>query len=263
MAQLVKAALRIRSEPKSLQDAFSIAKEVVHGKGQQFLTLKTAYALLGLPQRAFPQVQERWKRGYKPLEEYAPYTAHCLLVDVFFHIAVDKGLISPKRASNRVDLAYLYYLPFTMLFVSNDKLHRRVAPLFLKEGQDFVGGQELKDDLKALDAHYSARPAAELDEGLFRIASRPPNDDGFLTTRLWKSLRLPVEPPKPIPNDGPLNERLLEEVRKLHEGAGRSGRGSFTPSELRDPDHVSITRMIPRKRGKWRLLPAHLKPTEP
>ncbi|MGH6867260.1 MAG: hypothetical protein ACREDO_14115 [Methyloceanibacter sp.] len=93
LAQLAKAALRIHSEPRDLQEAFSIAKEVVHGRGQQFLTLKTAYALLGLPPRAFRRVQERWQhKGYRPLDEYAPYTAHCLLVDVFFHIAVDKTL---------------------------------------------------------------------------------------------------------------------------------------------------------------------------
>ena len=45
----------------------------------------------------------------------------------FFHVAVGKKLISPDRLSNRVDIAYLYYLPFAMVFVSNDKLHKRVV----------------------------------------------------------------------------------------------------------------------------------------
>ena len=138
-----------------------------------------------------------------------------------------------------------------------------MAPLFLKEGQAFVGGQELKDDLKALDAYYSARPAAELDQGLFRIAARPPNDDRFLTTRLWEELRHPIEPPKPKQYDGPRADQLLEQVKKLEEAPMRSAKGNFTSAELRDPDHVAIKRLIPAKRGKWRLLPVGIKPTKP
>jgi hypothetical protein len=80
-------------------------------------------------------------------------------VDVFFHVAVDKKLIDPGRPSNRVDIAYLYYLPFTMIFVSNDKLHRRAVPYFLEPNQMFVFGEDLKRDLAKLDAYYSARPA--------------------------------------------------------------------------------------------------------
>ncbi|WP_208454358.1 hypothetical protein [Methyloligella sp. GL2] len=258
LAKLAKSALRINAEPKNLEDAYALAKEVVHGKGQQALTLKTAYALLGLPHEYFAQIQERWKRQYQPVEEYAPYMAHCLLVDVFFHITVDKKLISPSRASNKIDLSYLYYLPFAQIFVSNDKLHRRVSPLFLQPEQLFIGGQELKDDLKALDAYYSKLPGNELAQGLFHVAARPPNDDLFLTTRLWKTLGHPVEPPRASPPEGPLSAYLLDRVRKLEEGAKSGVRETFEPSELRDPHEVSIQRLIPTKRGKWQLLPKDL-----
>ena len=59
-------------------------------------------------------------------------------------MAIDKKLISPDRPSNRTDMAYLYYLPFAMMFVSNDKLHKRTARLFLNAQQEFVSGDELK-----------------------------------------------------------------------------------------------------------------------
>ena len=127
-----------------------------------------------------------WKAaGGPPLAVYAPYTAHCLLVDTFFHVAVGKKLISPDRLSNRVDIAYLYYLPFAMVFVSNDKLHKRVVPLLLRPDQAFIDGEELKRDLEALDVHYSGLPAERLEQGLFRFAE-PPDDDRFLTTRLYR-----------------------------------------------------------------------------
>jgi hypothetical protein len=105
------------------------------------------------------------------LHEFAPYTAHCLLVDTFFHIAVAKKLISPDRLSNRNDIAYLYYLPFAMAFVSNDKLHKRVAPLLLCDNQAFIDGEELKRDLHALDIYYSTLPSEQLEQGLFCQAS--------------------------------------------------------------------------------------------
>ena len=64
-----------------------------------------------------------------------------------FHIAIAAHLISPERPSNRTDIAYLFYLPFCMMFVSSDKLHRETANLFLRADQEFVWGLDLKDDL--------------------------------------------------------------------------------------------------------------------
>jgi hypothetical protein len=63
--------------------------------------------------------------------DLAPYAAHVMTVDLFFNLTVGSDLIGRERPSNKVDLAYLYYLPFCMLFVSNDRLHERYAPCFL------------------------------------------------------------------------------------------------------------------------------------
>jgi hypothetical protein len=35
----------------------------------------------------------------------------------------------------------------------------------------------------------------------------------------------------------------------------QNGEGSFTQSELGDPSHVVIERLVPLRRGKWRLMP--------
>ena len=191
MAKLAKAALKISASPKNLEDALAIAIEVVQGKGQRFRTLKAAYALLGLEPRQWNEVLRRWKdKGGPPLPQYAPYVAYCMLVDVFFHVAVDKRLISPDRPSNRTDMAYLYYLPFAMMFVSNDKLHKRTAQLFLNAKQHFVSGDELKADLQALDAHYSALPEDEKAQGLFQIASTPPSNRCLLNDADLEAFRI-------------------------------------------------------------------------
>ncbi len=185
-------------------------------------------------------------------------TAHCLLVDVFFHVAVDKRLISPDRVSNRTDIAYFYYLPFAMMFVSNDNLHKKTAPLFLGPKQHFVSGDELKKDLHALDAHYSALPEAEKAQGLFRLASTPPNDDAFLTTRIWKRFGMDVEKrPKPFDHseNKDMNDKIVAEMKTMVAAAKNSEVGKFTAGELADPDAVAIHRLVPIQRGKWRLMP--------
>jgi hypothetical protein len=258
-AKLTKAALQIGASPKTLEDAYAIANEVVQGKGQRFRTLKVAYSLLGLDPRHWSAVLRRWKEAGGPsLCQYAPYTAHCLLVDVFFYVAVDKSLISPDRPSNRTDIAYYYYLPFAMMFVSNDKLHKRTAPLFLSGQQSFVSGDELKADLQALDAHYSALPEEERSQGLFRIAAVPPNDEAFLTTRIWKHFGLKVESPTKAfahNENKEINDQIVAEVRKVADAAKIQQRGTFSAAELADPDAISIERLVPLQRGKWRIMP--------
>jgi hypothetical protein len=164
-AEVVRAILAVRDTPRDLTQALDIAREAVGGAGQRYRTLKLAYALLDLDHRFWTEVATRWKRvGGPDLPTYAPYTAHCLLVDVFFYVAIHKGLISPERPSNKTDMAYLYYLPFAMMFISNDKLHRRTAPLFMRDDQIFQPADELKTDLRALDQFYSSLTGGD-DEG--------------------------------------------------------------------------------------------------
>jgi hypothetical protein len=182
-----------------------------------------------------------------------------MTVDTFFHVAVDKKLISPDRASNRVDIAYLYYLPFCMAFASNDKLHKRCAPLFLTDNQLFIDGEELKRDLAALDAHYSALPEDQLEQGIFRLAAYPPNDDKFLTTQIWKLLKMQTLRPKAsIPPDSISSKQLLDKVAELQDRAKQVS-GAGRPVEFSDPDQIVIERRIPLRMGKWKTMPPGVK----
>jgi len=264
-AKLAKQMLSIQDAPRNLEEALAIAKDVVHGAGQRFLTLKTAFSLLGLPQGQFRKIHERWARLGRPqLPEFAPYAAHCLLVDVFFYIAVDKKLISPDRSSNRSDIAYLYYLPFAMIFISNDKLHRRVAPLFLRDDQMFIGGDELKRDLGALDSYFWSRPEEERQQGLLRLAGYPPDEDRFLTTRIWQQLKMRTRRGQEHINSVesmslPARDDVLAMVRQMQAAAKRADVGGFTRDEIDGAEHMVIERRVPLQRGKWRLFPPGVK----
>ena len=115
--------------------------------------MKFGLALLSVPEPRILEILDRWeKAGSPPIWEFAPYFRHVYGVDLFFNLAMAADLISRVRpagkADNKVDIAYLYYLPFCMVFVSNDKLHKRVVPLFLRDDQSFIVGDDLKADLR-------------------------------------------------------------------------------------------------------------------
>ena len=129
-------ALGVVERCKDLDQAKLSAANVVHHQKKPFEWLSIVLRSLAIPEGLRQQTLKRWVSSEKrPLGEFAPYTAHVLEVEVFFEIALASRLISSERASNRLDIAYLFYLPFCMMFVSNDRLHRRCAPLFLRPNQ--------------------------------------------------------------------------------------------------------------------------------
>ena len=103
----------------------------MHKDGARYSFLKLACELLGIPQDLRPKITQRWKSlGAPNLCDFAPYAAYLLSVDLLFYFGLAANLISSQRPSNKIDIAYLYYLPFCMVFASNDNLHARTAPLF-------------------------------------------------------------------------------------------------------------------------------------
>lgn len=124
----------------------------------------------------------RWFENGRPsILEFLPYVAYCLKVDLLFHLGLQSELIG-TRPTNKVDLEYLYYLPFCTIFSSNDKIHKQLVPLLIKDYQRFIVGEDLKGDLKAIVIHMD-----EMDEGIAKeFSSRPPIVEDSLTFQLWK-----------------------------------------------------------------------------
>lgn len=255
LATLTKKSLQIDDSPKNHEHALEIARDVLTRNGQHFLNLKLGYHFLGLDPNLWRIVEARWKaKGYQSIPDYAPYFTHCLTVDIFFNLLMTKRIISPDRPSNRTDVAYLYYLPFSTLFVSEDRLHRRIAPLFMRKDQFMVQGAELKADLMKLDEHFSALPEEELKKGLFRVASSPPDDDAYLTTRLWRQCGLSTAPKPPVTEQAKYTG-LISQMKEVIALAKHPQQRSFSRSELKNADHQMIRRMVPREWGKWTIIP--------
>jgi hypothetical protein len=243
---------------KSLEDAYNLAHQIVSSP-KPYDQMALAVLFLQIPREYHQEIVKRWQiTGLAPIEKYAPYAAFVLKVELFFQIAVAASLISAARPSNRVDIAYLFYLPFCMMFVSSDKLHQRCAPLFLRPNQGFVWGQDLKADLRKLDARYSGLPQETKNLGVLSFASTPPHEEGFLTTQLWDrhmsgKWRDRPETTTSLPDS---NKGLLDELKKFNRAK---------PIELSEVDFdaktteaMSIQRMVRRQKGKWLQVPKDL-----
>ncbi|MBI3492078.1 MAG: hypothetical protein HY047_09890 [Acidobacteria bacterium] len=241
-------------KPKDLEGVKALADALVADPSQAEAMLGLAFMTLGIPREAWGDIFNRWKGAGGPiLPRFAPYAAHCFSVEMFFSIAIGSDLISKDRPSNKADLAYLFYLPFCMVFTSSDRLHEKTVPLFLRGNQTFVSGVEMKADLKKLDEHYSALPEETKAKGVMSFAFRPPLEGDFLATKLWDKHLLPIWRDRRVakPERSSEAEReLIQEVRDLGKGATATERIGLDAADFVVMEHVA-----PVQVGKWRIMP--------
>ncbi|WP_216842980.1 hypothetical protein [Granulicella sp. S190] len=208
--------------------------------------------LVGASDEEKASVRQRWDaEGKPPIQNFLPYFVHVFTVDLFFYLGIAADLISRNRASHRADIAYLYYLPFCSIFTSADKLHKGIAPLFLKDHQIFLPGDELKAEMKKLNNHYSSLPQEVLDRGMMNFAKFPPEDTGFLTTRLWDRFdpewrELATNPPK---LDADMQAALLELVNRFKNESTPLHPETYIP--LKEVGQLTIEKRVSTTRGKW------------
>jgi hypothetical protein len=246
---------------KSLGDAKAAAQKIINKSYVPAELMRWALQFLGIPWEKNEEIFAKWRStGFvRSIEQFAPYAGHVLTVELFFHIALASGLISSERSSNRVDIAYLFYLPFCMVFVSSDRLHKRCAPLFLRRDQEFVWGPDLKQDLAKLNQYYAKMPDSEKERGILSFAGDPPKEGGFLTTQIWDR-RFPNWRSKrriSSATSGSLdNSTLLEQMKKLVKApAIRQADGDFDPQKI---DMLSVKRLVRKKKGSWYQVPKDL-----
>jgi hypothetical protein len=254
--------------PRSLEEIKSLADNIIDGPEQRAVLL-LGLSLCMMNQEWSEQIISRWEgMGMPKVRDFAPYFTHVLTVDLTFYLAITAGLVGSERKSNRADIAYLYYLPFCMVFTSRDKLHSKLAPLFLRPDQSFVDGGELKADLKRIDEHYSAFPDDVKAQGLYAFAPVPPNDDSFLVTRLWnKHMKKPerlVESQAEAFNGKTLNVPPAgsdpEEIVKVLDAfeANAVPAGPEADIALENASVVTFQTFIIPKKGKWLRVPRNV-----
>ena len=241
---------------KTLQDAKSLAERLVAQQTNSIERMYLALLYIGIPQRQHSRIFERWKlAGYPPMPQYVPYSTHVFTVSLFFDLSLASDLISTKRASNWIDVSYLFYLPFCRLFVSSDKLHRRCAPLFLRSDQEFIWGELLKSGLQELNAHYVHLPEHIKRKGVMSFASHPPKTDEYFVSRLWDK-HLPRWRTK-------MGADLSNSEFKESELAANLNEFVNAPTidenevdfDIRNPDAMVIKRMVRKKKGQWWQIP--------
>lgn len=181
-----------------------------------------------------------------------------LTVDLVFYLGMASHEIGTERPSNMIDVAYLYYLPFCMVFVSGDKLHARLAPLLLRPDQRFVMAADLKAGLKTLNEHYAQYRGEIEREGIVRFAPEPPAEVRTIVTDLWDELLLPrgrvtaesevgPEDAKQAPSNDDLL-RMIEQIRESDEHVPEA-------EQIGQADSVITEHRVPVRRGSWRLFP--------
>lgn len=207
-------------------------------------------------------IMRRWKAsGGLALVDFAPYTAYVILIELFFDIAlaakVFENIKGWNRPTNRIDLVYLYYLPFTEIFISGDAIQRKIAELFIdNNNQEVIDSNSIKPDLTALVNYYLNDPELET-KGLFRLAEYPPLEGNFEICRIYdkfcKGWRNHAANPVPI------TPELQEHINKLVENAENSMSGLFQ-SSLEDQSTLIFKRHIQSPERGWGNL---MKPERP
>lgn len=253
----IKEATRAAKAPlgniRTLAEAKDAAVRLID-TGNQWSVLKTVSHNAGLGELSVSRVRDRWARAHHPpIRIFAPYACYVLEVNVVFELALALSQIAADRPSNRVDTFYFYYLPFCELFVSQDRLHQRLAPLFLKDTQRFVKADDLKRDLQILEKRMFELPEAERQRGLMRLSSEPPKDHVGPTADLWDCFRPKWRNREPVPKMTADQEKtVLAQLKMADDGDALPFSFVRQPSE--DIATTRFTRMVPRHMGRWTLI---------
>jgi hypothetical protein len=248
------------SRCKTIEHAKELAEQVI-GNLSNANQIALAVEKFHISASERDEVMDKWERaGRLPLAEYAPYARFVLLIEIFFEMALATGKISADRPSNINDLAYLFYLPFCMVFLSTDRLHRACAPLFMRPDQQFLWGADVKADLRANHEALMQLPEADRLRGL--IALNPPPVHGSLIHGVHERHLRPrprLASPLERPNSSMQGElsRRVQRIAGAAKTAGLVGALPFRPDEVQG---VTIERLLQKKRGSWYQVPHDTRP---
>ena len=133
------------------------------------------------------------------LQDHAPYAHHCLRCLLALLVAVKHGFLG-KQPTHLIDLQYLYYLPFCHVLVSDDKVHRRLAPPLMRSDQSFVRGLRLKASLAAVADEWEGLPKDAQRRRSFALGEYPPPIDPPALHELWRKHMRPWDGSRPSGN---------------------------------------------------------------
>ncbi len=223
---------------------------------------------MGIIPKARELVIKKWEEnGSKPIKEYAPYFSYIFSIDLFFYMGTAANLFKEFRhpQTHKVDIAYLYYLPFCSIFTSSDKIHITLTPIFMRPDQTFISGTDLKADFAKLDVHYDKLPDEVKERGSFVFAPCPPDDTSFLTTKLWdkymaktwRSLKDHVRKFDGTDKIDPeIEKALFEKLKKFTKEAKPVEPSQVSNSD--EADNMMLNHKVSARKGKWKKFSAEV-----
>ena len=133
----------------------------------------------------------RWRASRIMLmKHFSPFSFHCLRALLMLLVGTRHRLIR-WQPTNLIDVQYLYYLPFCMVFASNDRLHHNLAPLLIRENQSYVPGIELKADLRRIADFKDSLDNLKGRKLAYALGSYPPPRKDSVVYQLWKKFMHP------------------------------------------------------------------------
>lgn len=149
---------------RNAEHAVELAKNILHETGQAEFWIAQASRLSG---HSDEQARSFLNRPIAPsasFPEAAPLASRMMLGFLSTLIAWQSGQLR-NDLNNAKDAMYFAYLPFAACFVSDDRLHQRLAPGMMDESQVFLSSTELRADLVAIQQVLN-KHSVQLSHGL-------------------------------------------------------------------------------------------------
>jgi hypothetical protein len=147
-AELMKKAKRL-PKASSLKEARDHI-DYYFQTAPQFMLLSTMLDWFRFSNKVRAVARHRWlMERPESFEKFAPFCCHVLRVTFMHTIGLSYNLISTKP-TNAIDLEYLFYLPFCVVFSSGDKFVIEMSKALIRPYQFFIDRETLKRDMQAI-----------------------------------------------------------------------------------------------------------------
>lgn len=258
--------LFVIKNPQSLSELKELVDLIIDDNSKENLIF-CLYILGVSPEYQIPIIN-RWNDlGRVSIKEFAPYSSYVLSVDLFYYLGVAANLFNGFHhpQTHKIDLAYLYYLPFCNIFTSNDNFHKGIVNYFMRTDQTFINGEDFKEDMAALNNYYSKLPEDIKKRGVVTFASMPPTDDDFLTTQMWNKYMSPQwkdmkDRVKKFDGtdvvDSDIEKELLDKINNFAKKAKPVEDGVKMNSD--EVGNMIMKHMVHPRKGSWRIFPPEI-----
>ena len=193
-ADRVKSAMKGAPKVASLAEAREAAEEFMRTDASPARTLRWLLDELVIGDRVQDAVMRRWSLTWpRTMAEFSPYAAHLATVLIAFYLGLQSQVVK-KLPTNRLDLEYVFYLPFCDVFTSQDNFQTDLARAFLESPQLFIPAQDLKGDMKAIASWWNGLDDAGREEAATEQGFYPPDLPGSPTAEAWRRFMPPWKP---------------------------------------------------------------------